>query len=440
MTAYKMKQLSDYQKSVAINALIMFTWWLAFNPGFYSADSFGVIEMVRKGDISSEGTAIWAIAIKFLTLNGSHPEIATLVFSQILACSVTLIAHSLFKGKLAIWCSALLCVTPIVGAMGITLWHDIPMTSGFLLVTSGVIRYMRKEPNALTLLVLGVTFSSFRYNGIPTLFVSLILLTYFFKSKRLASSILILIFLIGGTTAALDAKFSPPMQTQSDGAINWMRYDLSCYAASFYDDEFFLKEFNGKSDRSFWKSAKACTWFNDSDAFFERPQDVTEKIPSAWVALTKKEPLFVLTTHMKRHEYLNPLPFFGPPRVPFIHTTIEYPGQDIRFWNVELSEKLRLYPRAWNYFSYIFGYSGFWLVVVFFLAWRKRSAIYFGVGVLGLVLNSALFVFAIISDARFSLFVLIAAQLIVMGEFVKYVEKRWGSHISAHSYQKIDKI
>jgi hypothetical protein len=375
-----------------------------------------------------------------LTLNGSHPEIATLVFSQILAFSVTLFSHSLFKGKLAIWCSALLCVTPIVGAMGITLWHDIPMTSGFLLVTSGVIRYVKKDQYATILLVLGVIFSSFRYNGIATLLVSLILLFFMFRSKRFISSVLILIIIVGGLTTALDAKFSPATQIQSDGAINWMRYDLSCYAASFNNDDFFLKEFNGKSDRSFWKSLKACTWFNDSDAFFERPQDVTEKIPSAWVALAKKEPLFVLTTHMKRHEYLNPLPFFGPPRVPFIHTTIEYPGQDIRFWNVELSEKLRLYPRAWNYFSYIFGYSGFWLVVVFLLAWRKSSAIYFGVGVLGLVLNSALFVFAIIADARFSLFVLIAAQLILMGEFLSYVEKKWkpkASLISKMNKQKV---
>lgn len=439
MTAYKIKQLSDYQKSVVINALIMFTWWLAFNPGFYSADSFGVIEMVRKGDISSEGTAIWAIAIKFLTLNGSHPEIATLVFSQILAFSVTLFSHSLFKGKPAICCSALLCLTPIVGAMGITLWHDIPMTSGFLLITTGVIRYVKKEQYATILLVLGVTFSSFRYNGIVTLLVSLLLLFFMFRSKRFISSVLILIVIVGGLTTALDAKFSPATQIQSDGAINWMRYDLSCYAANFDDDSFFLKEFDGKSDRLFWKSAEACTWFNQSEAFTKRPANLAENIPTAWLALALKEPLFVLTTHMKRHKYLNPLPFFGPPRVPFIHTTIEYSGQNIEFWNAELSEKLRIYPRIWNYFSYIFGYSGFWLIVLFLLAWRKRSAIYLGIGVLGLVLNSALFVFAIIADARFSLFVLIAAQLILIGEFLTYLEKKWkpeGSFISSQNNEK----
>lgn len=435
-----MTQVPDTQKSVVINALIMFIWWLAFNPGFYSADSFGVIEMVRNGDLSSEGTAIWAIAVRLLTLDGSHPEIATLVFSQIFAFSITLFAHSLFKGKPAIWSSALLCLTPIVGAMGITLWHDIPMTSGFLLVSTGVIRYIKREQYATILVVLGVTFSSFRYNGIATLLVSLLLLFFMFRSKRFISSVLILIIIVGGLTTALDAKFSPSTQIQSDGAINWMRYDLSCYAASFDDDNFFLKEFNGKSDRLFWKSAEACTWFNESEAFTKRPANLAEDIPSAWLALALKEPLFVLTTHMKRHEYLNPLPFFGPPRMPFIHTTIEYPGRYIEFWNAELSEKLRIYPRIWNYFSYLFGYSGFWLMSLFFMAWWKRSAFYLGIGALGLVLNSALFVFAIIADARFSLFVLIAAQLILMGEFLSYLEKQWKPKASLISNQNNEKI
>jgi hypothetical protein len=132
---------------------------------------------------------------------------------------------------------------------------------------------------------------------------------------------------------------------------------------------------------------------------------------------------------MKRHEYLNPFPFYGPPTMPFIHTTIEYPGQNIYFWNAELSEKLRIYPRLWNYFNFIFGFSGFWLMTIFFLALRMRNLTYFGLGILGLVLNAGLFVFAIISDARFSLFVLIAGQLIAIGEFIKYLEKRKKSEV-----------
>lgn len=424
MIASKFSSITNLQKSVVINAIIMFLWWLAFNPGFYSADSFGIIDTARSGKISSESTAIWAIVVKLISINGSHPEIPTLFFSQLLGFSLTLFAHSLLKGKLALWASAVLCMTPLVGAMGITLWHDIPMTSGFLLFVASILRYVKKEPYALSLLTLGVVLSSFRYNGIPTLLLTSILLAFFFKPKRLVVLALVSTITIGGLTAALDSKFSPPTSTHSDGFINWMRYDLSCYAASFTDNEFFQKEFEGKSDREFWKSSQACTWFNDSEAFFKRPANLTEYIPTAWLALTLKDPLFVLTTHMKRHEYLNPLPFYGLPVMPFIHTTIEYPGQDISFLNANLSEKLRVYPRIWNFFNFIFGYSGFWLLLLFLLAWRKKHLIYFGVGVLGLVLNGGLFVFAIIPDARFSLFVLMAAQLILLGEFLCFLGDR----------------
>jgi hypothetical protein len=420
----KFNSLTNLQKSVVINAIIMFLWWLAFNPGFYSADSFGIIDTARSGKISSESTAIWAIVVKIISINGSHPEISTLFFSQLLGFSLSLFAHSILKGKIALWASAVLCTTPLVGAMGITLWHDIPMTSGFLLFVASILRYKKREPYALSLLTLGVVLSSFRYNGIPTLLLTTILLAFFFKPKRLVVLALVSTITIGGLTAALDSKFSPPTSTHSDGFINWMRYDLSCYAASSTDNQFFQEEFEGKSDREFWKSSQACTWFNDSEAFFKRPTNLTEYIPTAWLALTLKDPLFVLTTHMKRHEYLNPLPFYGPPIMPFIHTTIEYPGQDISFLNANLSEKLRVYPRIWNFFNFIFGYSGFWLLLLFFLAWRKKHLIYFGVGVLGLVLNGGLFVFAIIPDARFSLFVLMAAQLILLGEFLRFLGDR----------------
>jgi len=422
MIASKLQGFTDTQKSLLINACIAFLWWLAFNPGFYSGDSFGVIEMARSGNISSESTAIWAIAVKFLTINGSHPELATLFFSQLLVFSISLLAHSLFKGKSAIWGSAVLCATPLVGAMGVTLWHDIPMTSGFLLVATGYLRSMRKEPHAVVLLTLGVTFSSFRYNGIPTILVSLILLTVFFRPKKFIAIALVSTIGVGVLTSGLDTRFSPPTSTHSDGLINWMRYDLSCYAANFSDEEFFFKEFSGKTTLEFWKSSQACTWFNDSEAFFKRPTNLAENIPSAWIALTLKEPLFVLTTHMKRHEYLNPFPFYGPPSMPFIHTTIESPGESIYFLNADLSESLRIYPRIWNYFNFIFGYSGFWLMMIFALAWRKRNPVYFGLGIFGLVLNGGLFVFAIISDARFSLFVLISSQLIVFVEFLNFAK------------------
>jgi hypothetical protein len=423
MTNFKIMHLSSTQKSLVMNASIMLLWWLAFNPGFYSGDSFAVIQMARDGNISSEWTTIWAIFVKFVTLNGAYPEIATLFFSQILAFALTVFAHSIFKGPAAVWGSFVLCLTPLVGAMGITLWHDIPMTAGFLLVSSGVLGFRKKKPYSFAFLTIGVILSGFRYNGIPTILLMFALLIFVFKPKSIILAGLVLSISIGGLTSLVDSRLSPSTSTHSDGFINWMRYDISCYAATHNDDEFFQSEFDGKATREFWRSTQACTWFNDSKAFFDRSTYVTEKIPSAWLALALKEPAFVFSTHIKRHEYLNPIPFFGPPRMPFIHTTIEFAGQGIAFRNIEISEKFRAYPRAWNYFSFFFGYSGFWLMLIFLFAWKMKSSVYLGLGILGLILNSSLFVFAIIPDARFTLYVLIAGQLIAIGEFIKYIDR-----------------
>jgi hypothetical protein len=432
MTSFNLRHLSSTQKSLAMNSSIMLFWWLAFIPGFYSGDSFAVIQMAREGVISSEWTTIWAIFVKFLTFNGAYPGIATLFFSQILAFSLTIYAHSIFRGPVATWSSFVLSMTPLVGAMGITLWHDIPMTAGFLLVASGILRFTKKDPYSFAYLISGVFLAGFRYNGIPTILLTLTLFLFLAKSKKVILVGLVLSISIGGLTSLMDSRFSPPTSTHSDGFINWMRYDLSCYAAKSNDDDFFQNEFGSKVTREFWKSSQACTWFNDSKAFSDRPLYVTEKIPSAWLALALKDPVFILSTHMKRHEYLNPLPFFGPPNMPFIHTTIEFADKGIKHRNVEVAEKLRIYPRIWNYFNFIFGYSGLWLVLIFYFAWTKRNSVYLGLGILGLVLNASLFTFAIISDARFTLYVLITGQLIVVGEFIRYLQRKYtvGNHAS----------
>jgi hypothetical protein len=298
--------------------------------------------------------------------------------------------------------------------MGITLWHDIPMTSGFLLFTSGVLRLLQKEHHVKKLVIFGVILSSFRVNGLPTLLIAVIILLILSKQKKHFIVIIMLLVTSIGFVSNLDSKFSSPELNSSDGFINWMRYDLSCYAAKSNNDKFFIENFDNNSSRQDWESKSACTWFNDSNVFLN-PSDFTDqKTPQAWKALALAEPFFVVSTHLKRNAYLFPVPLFGLPRIPFIHTTIEVSNMGISFWNPKVSEKLRIYPRIWNYFNFIFGYSGFWLLIVFVFAWWKRSFLYLSIGVIGLILNTSLFVFAIISDGRYSLYTLITGQIILL--------------------------
>ena len=397
-----------------INSLILFFWWLIFNPGFYSIDSIGVISMAKEGPLNSTATAIWAIFVKLLTLNGAHPEFATLFFSQLLAFSIATFTHTFLKSKHMLWSSGLICVTPLVGAMGITLWHDIPMASGFLLAAVGFQKLKNREHHALIFLSTGFLFSSFRYNGLPTLLVTLIILFFLRQDRKVVATATCILLVIGGITSGLNSKFNPSIPTQADGFINWMRYDLSCYAANSKNELFFKKEFDNTSSLQDWSSQDSCTWFNKSAAFQNRSAFVDDRIPNAWMQLLTTEPFFILTTHLHRNAYLNPLPIYGAPSMPFIHTTIEKADVGIKFLSPSLTEKARFYPRMWNYFNFFFGYSGLWLLMIFVIAFWKRSSIYFGLGLLGLVLSSGLFIFAIISDGRFTLFTLIVGQLLTL--------------------------
>ena len=198
-----------------------------------------------------------------------------------------------------------------------------------------------------------------------------------------------------------------------------MRYDLACYAANSDDKNFFQKEFGDDSSIQDWSSKDACIWFNTSEVFQNRSAVVDAQTPSAWVELLKVQPRFILTTHLHRNAYLNPFPIYGLPSIPFIHTTIEETDVGIKFLNSNLAERLRAYPRIWNYFNFILGYSGLWLLIIFLIAFWKKNSSYFGLGLLGLVLSSGLFVFAIISDGRFTLFTLIVGQLLALDILLK---------------------
>jgi hypothetical protein len=414
-------KLSALAKLKLLNSLILLIWWLIFNPGFFSGDSIASIQMAREGPLNSGATAIWAIFVKILTINGEHPEIATLFFSQLLAFSIATFTYTFLRSKHMLWSSGLICATPLVGAMGITLWHDIPMASGFLLAAAGFQKLKTNDSHAYKYLAVGILFSSFRYNGLPTLLVTLIILFSFRQNRNVVIATTCILLVIGGVTSVLNSRFNSPIPTQSDGFINWMRYDLSCYAAKSNDKNFFQKEFGSSSSLQDWSSKDACIWFNTSQVFQNRSAVVDAQIPSAWIELLKVQPKFILTTHLHRNAYLNPLPVYGLPSAPFIHTTIEETDVGIKFLNTNLTERLRVYPRVWNYFNFIFGYSGLWLLFIFLMAFWKKSSSYFGLGLLGLVLSCGLFVFAIISDGRFTLFTLIVGQLLALDNLLRKI-------------------
>ena len=404
-----------------LSCLIAFTWWIVFNPGFFSSDSFALIEMLKSKSITSEWTAIWALSVNLVSFGGSQPQLATLLFSQLLALSVGYFSLAYFESKKALMLSVILCSTPIIGAMGITLWHDIPMTAGFLLFLGALRKMESGNKRNYLILLLGGILASFRFNGLPTLIIFIILIIALSKNRRHLVGVLAMLVALTGLSVALNTAYKSDLNVQSDGFIDWMRYDISCYASNTNNESFFESNFDGKLGRDDWSSKSACTWFNDSTAFGVRTESVNNAIPKAWLNLVATQPLFVLKTHLDRHKYLIPIPYSGLPNMPFIHTTIEIPKRDISFTYPKAAEVLRSYPRIWNYFNFIFGYAGLWISMLFFIAWRKKNLEILKLALLGLILNSSLFIFATISDGRFTLPLLITAQIVLLSVFLDWI-------------------
>jgi hypothetical protein len=404
------------EKPILVYSLIASLWWIAFNPGFFSGDSFAVINMARSNELENQWTAPWAIFIDIVTFGGSHPEFATLLTAIIFALSLAVFSRIFPKKHRAHFVGALLILTPTVGAMGVTLWHDIPMTSGFLLVVSGITRAYISQGKSLTLVFLGLCLSSFRFNGLPTILVFLLILMFTRIDKRFVSiSILLTLFFIVAATL-LNQNFSPAATNERSAYIGWMRNDISCYVSQHENNDFLNKVYGKKLDYSDWSSSSACGWFNTAKNYKDNSISLENGIIPAWLELSKKDPAFVLKTHLQRHAYLIPLPIFGAPSIPFIHTTIETQNQGIAFTYPKVAEVMRYYPRIWNYFNFFFGYAGLWLAITFYFAWAKKNSTYSQIGLVGLISSLVLFVFADIPDGRYMLFTLVTGQCIFLYE------------------------
>ncbi len=421
---------ADIKTSLLRNSFIASIWWIIFYPGFYSDDSFAVVTMARTGQLSSAWSAPWAVFVRIFSLHGRYPGLVTLIFGVTLTLSLTVFVYSLMNVKSASVTSSLLTATPLVGAMGVTMWHDIPMTSGFLLVATFMIRAYKNGSVSKSdigwLLFPGMFLSTFRLNGIPTLAL-LILFFMFMKAPALAKKFLVvglvfsfLVTLIAGT-AINEVK-----SRQGDLAVGWMQYDISCYASTPAGVGFIEKAMPGVGNTESWKSTSACIWFSDAKLTQADMDAYKDHLASAWLQLLKHDPLFLLTTHMKRHEYLVPLPVYGLPRPPFIHSTVEFADQGIGWAFPQVAEKVRLYIRVWNYASPIFAYSGAWLLFLF-IAWiRTRRQDLLLIVLLGTFLTGGLFVAAAISDGRYALFTLLAGQAVAIGYVVEALQRKRG--------------
>ena len=429
---------TSFKFSLLRNSLVQLIWWVIFFPGFFSGDSFGAVNIARTGEMTNAYTASWALYVRIFSFHGHAIGLLTLLNGLFLVYAVTRFGYALFSKSAAAISTFLLTLTPIVVGMGLTLWHDILMSAGILLLTSFFINHQKTPAQERILfwreLVPGAALVSFRPNGLPTLLVFVFLYLCFLGVKRnvsstetvslkavikFAAAAIVVTSVITFISSNIIIGMSP---INNYYAQEWMRGDISCYANTPEGQGFVEKEIPGIGSTQNWASQEACVFLNKANLSGAEKTAAQKFVPKAWLELAKRDPLFVFQTHINRHEYLIPLPISGIPTIPFLHSTIEFEGQGIEWAFPAIAEKARILMRAWNAGRGLTGWAGLWALVLIVLAiWRKQKALIPAI-TMSIAMIGILFVVAPIPDGRYALFVLIAGQLALLGNIVEWAQ------------------
>lgn len=414
--------------------LTSFIWWLAFYPGFYSGDSFGALNQAKTGPITNVYTAAWPLTLRVLTLGGRAPGIATLACVLVLSYAVKYFCGAVLPKSSAAIAASILLITPLVGAMGITLWHDIPMTAGLLIVVA-VSTKTSLFKNSLSRqdlihLIFGSLLSSYRPNGFPTLLLYFLLLFIFNWRKDLLK--------YGALALAVSLSFSlittysvgQRSLTNSIYAQEWMRSDIAC-SWSTHPESISLKlqeKMKQAAPLDQWNNSAGCTFLNSLHFTQSQIDESVKVVPSIWLSLFKSHSIQIGKIHSQRNAYLIPIPTSRAMHSPFIHSIIEFPNRGVQFAVPTLVEKLRPYVRIWNALRPITAFAGLWLAVILGLAIfarRSRQAL-LPTLTMSFALEAILFAVAPIPDGRYTLLVLIAGQTLTVGFVLDYLFRKRG--------------
>ena len=409
------------------NSIVAVIWWIVFFPGFFSSDSFAAVNMAKSGDLVNSYTASWAIYVRVFSIFGHFIGLLTLLNAMILVYAVTRFSYALLSQRTAAISSFILTLTPLVAGMGITLWHDILMTAGLLLLAAFFTLF--REGHGFTkrdfysLLVPGAVLLSFRPNGLPTFLVFSVLTLIFIRRKSLLRPLALVLAITAGTTIfnSLVVVGLDPINTHY--AQEWMRNDISCYAATEKGAGWVEENMPGVGTTQGWASPDACTFLNRYALEPENINKSYEVVPSAWRKLALSDPAFILKTHFDRNYYVVPLPINGLPSIPFLHSTIERADAGIEWVMPRVAEKARIIMRVGNALRPILAYAGMWLLLVLGAVIFLKRREWLPTFLMGFSLLGILFVFAPIPDGRYALFAMLAGQLLLIGALIDGIER-----------------
>lgn len=407
-----------------IPAFTALLWWITFYPGFFGDDALIHLEDARSGNIPVWFTAWWIYVVRFVSVGTRAIPVLTLAGALTLAYAVYFWIETVFPaGRTRAVALLAISISPLVGAMGIQLRHDIPMTAALLVCAAVLSRTWdgaRFTARDVGLLALAALLLPTRHNGVPTIAGTAVVLLLWDR-RRWGQALAMLAVAgaasavtIAATRASGNANTVQPAQT-----LEWLMGDISCMLSKRGVDatagEWQALERIAARDQ--WPQPLACTAMNP---LLRAPSFTTSSVEAnydavvnVWWSMAARYPREMVAAHASRVRLHLPPLAAGPPEVvSFLHSTILPNDFGLEWKFPGLAARARIAVRAWNALSYVLANSALWLIILMVAAWRLppyRSAL-IPAAIIGTVLNLGLIAAAPISEGRYGLFILICGQ------------------------------
>jgi hypothetical protein len=417
-------------------------WWAAMYPGLYGEDSLTSLREARYGPVSVAFTAWWIYLIRAVTLGTRAIPLLTLFGALVLAFAVQQWASAcLAPGRARTLAVCLLCATPLVGALGIQVRHDVEMTAGLLLcaaVATRVFRGSRFGPADAVVLVGGALLMTTRPNGVPVAAAGALGCGLFFGSAGrraalalAAAAVIGLLVTIAATRIAGSDRMFDPMLS-----VEWAITDISCLLSKPGADVpsgawTTLAAIASPSD---WPQQSACR-FMDKDLFnapsFRRNEARARAsdLVELWFELAVRNPGRMIAAHAERMRLFLPPFVTGLPRtdnLPFLHSTILDNEFGLRWRFPAIAERVRLAARAWNAGTVVIANAALWLIALLIAASKRAGDCRWLVPTVMMAIPLELIVLAAapMSEGRYGLFILICGQLTTLTVIVGRLDER----------------
>lgn len=376
-------------------------WYLSLFPGRLGFDYARAIKMIQNNESTNWWTSLFWWFLRITSFNGQTIALSSLLCLTALGYSLYYLSESM-PGNVRVNRLALLLLSlsPIYGAFGVNVSHDVFQVAGILIFTGFHLRVLSSKigigvSDYVALSMASAMVLTTHY-GLPLVALNLLLLLIkkYLRLSALISGVSLLITVISpiGIT-----------QVPTYGLVIPIIGDLKCIAqlesAELTKQDWdFLESLAPKSE---WMDPKTCSFIDYSIGDMKSIElgeiPLSEELIRNYLRITANNPAVVAMAHFQRASIALPPPFFfGPPNqvirdpdIPIgqgtnnalqsypgvLHPSIDEPSVDMK---INLFAPLEVAAQAGifivNQASWFWGWGGLWLwPIVLFLAVSFRG-------------------------------------------------------------------